>query len=145
MMTTKNILIVTGALLGAGGIVYFGSKFLKNRKLKKSIKDYDKERYTIGGKKLKSGEAPPKGQSVVNLAQITDKIAQDLGIAYSWWNNQSWTENDTEVYKTILTIPQALIPQVVGLYFEKYKRNLKQDLSELLDTPEYNKVKYLFN
>jgi hypothetical protein len=144
-MTTKNILIVTASLLGASGLVYFGSKFLKNRKLKKSIKDYDKERYTIGGKKLKAGEAPPKGQAVVNLAQITDKIAQDLGTAYSGWNPQSWTENDTEVYKTILTIPQSLIPQVVNLYFEKYKRNLKKDLSELLDTTEYNKVKYLFN
>lgn len=148
-METKKTIIVTSTIAGIGLLSFFGFKALKNlkekRRLNKDFKAYSTSYDASTGKKVKKGTKEKTGASVtVNLAEITDRIARNLGTSYSGWNPQAWTENDTEAYNAILEIPLPLVNKVVELYKNKYKRNLVSDLSELLDAEYWEKVKNRF-
>jgi hypothetical protein len=132
-MTNKNILTVGAviAMLGGGAFAYH--KIAKKRKenlAKREAHAYDKSTYNTG-------------VSTINLVETSDTIANGLGINRGWYNPTSWSENDTDVYNAIRVVPKALISQLATIYANKYKRNLRSDLNEYLDSELYAKIKPL--
>lgn len=137
-MDGKTTLKLAAGGVILGGLVFAGfkvNKALKNRKAIRESKSYGKQTYKTDG----SG-----GQTqTINLVETSDSIANGLGVNKSAWNPQSWTENDTDVYNAIKVVPKALINTLSDIYAKKYKRNLRSDLNEFLDSEYYTKIKSL--
>lgn len=79
----------------------------------------------------------------INIIETAKQLGLDLGVAYSWWNPQSWTENDNAAKALILQIPKDLIPVVAREYAALYPgRSLYSDVQNYLD--DYSEVRHLF-
>jgi len=128
-------------LYGGGGVLvlvvgsYFYGKWQKEnyeRKLKEELEKAGGATYTL------------PGGTPINLFDKVTQIADNLGTSYSWWNPQNWTENDQAVIDVLQTIPKEYMPEVQLMYLDRYERNLRSDLVELLDGNMWNEVSYLF-
>jgi hypothetical protein len=144
-MNLSTIAKVTGgvAVLGVG--FYFGRKAYKKHMLNKSVNAYTKNVYDTTGRKLKPGQKPSAGGGVqaINLVEVADSVARNLGVIYPSYDPRSWTENDTDVFNAIKALPPPLVPQLTKVYASKYKRNLAQDLERNLDDSYYQQIKNL--
>lgn len=74
--------------------------------------------------------------------QNANQIGIDLGVEYSGFNPQSWTENDDAVKELILSIPEQDIDQLIKDYKKIFSRDLVNDLQTKLD--DWEEVKYKF-
>jgi hypothetical protein len=124
---TKNILMVSGVVVG--GIISFiiYKKIKKKADVKTAVKSVTKGTNTTLG---------------INIPSIANQIGIDLGTAYPVYDPRHWTENDTKVKELVLKVPKPLIKNLITEYYNKYKRNLQEDLQKLLD--DYEGIKYLF-
>lgn len=118
--------IAVGTLvLGTGFIIY---KKNKNRlSVTRDINNYGSA--TVG---------------TINVIETAQQLGMDLGIAYSVWNPQSWTENDRAVLDTLLAFPKTLIPRLMSEYNKKYQRNLQLDVQKLLPASYYAQIRSKF-
>lgn len=111
------------ALLGIGTLTFLALKAKK----KDSGSDFNKK--TFG---------------TINLNEVAQEIALSFGFAYPAFDPRRWTEDEARAIKTIKTVPKKLMPELMKVYYSKYKRNLQQDFQKYLDSKEYLQVRDLF-
>lgn len=108
--------------------------------VKKGVFDFLKSKKTDTEKAAK--------YTTADIAERARQIAMDLGTHkdYSIWDPRSWTENDQAVYLNLSTMNVAQFQAASIVYKNIYTkgRDLKTDLTKLLDTKYYNKIKHLF-
>ena len=81
----------------------------------------------------------------INVIETARQLGLDLGVEYSWYNPQSWTENDGAVLKTIKEFPQSLIGRLRTEYNKIYpKRTLQKDLQTLLPDSYWQQIRTKF-
>lgn len=96
-------------------------------------------------KKKGSGADFNKGtHGQINLNEVAQEIALSFGFAYPAFDPRRWTEDEARAIKTVKTVPKSLIPELMKIYYSKYKRNLQQDFQKYLDSKEYLQVRSLF-
>jgi hypothetical protein len=128
METKTKAYLIGGGVLAAGALITF-LVARKKVKLKKGINNYSKTSIPSSG---------------INLTELAQQLAMDLGTAYSWYDPRHATENDDDAVKDILKVPKTMIPAFMKIYADKYKSNVQQDLQRLLPADGWNEVKYLF-
>ncbi len=128
METKTKVMLAGGGIVIVGGFITF-LVIRKRVKLKRSINQYGKT------------SVPGAG---INLTEVVQQLAMDLGTYYGSWDPRHWTENDDEVIKDVLKIPKTLMPQAIQIYFKNYKSDLRNDLQRTLPIEGWNEVKYLF-
>lgn len=74
----------------------------------------------------------------------TIKIAERLGVVYSWWNPQSWTEDEHAVLVTLSDYDRDNFSVLLSSYLRKYNRNLVEDLYSYLSTDEIQYIERLW-
>lgn len=137
----------TGVKIGLGlaafALASFGGyKIYRKVKARKDIKDFERGGYDVNTGK-KSGKNTPAINSI-NLVEVAMSVAHDLGTAYNALDPRRWTENDDAVERALLKVPKPLFPELVNIYYNKYKRNLVEDLMSSLDSDNLARVKYLW-
>jgi hypothetical protein len=143
-----SVKIGAGVALAAAA-VYAGYKINQRFKAAKEVRMYQSQvDANTGLPMLPPGKVPkalPSGlpQATFNAYSVADQLAIDLGTAFESWDPRRWTENDQEVYETLLTLNASTFPVVEKAYLEKYGRNLRIDVKKNLDRDLLAKVKYL--
>jgi hypothetical protein len=126
--TGKKIIIGAGVGAGVFIIYKYGKKWYEKQKLKKDVKDTSRK--TIPG-------------TTINPEVVARQLGQDFGWAYSVADPRRWTENDSAIVKTLLSVPKQYMSKIMIEYAAQWKRNLQADAQKYLDS-DYSKVQHLF-
>lgn len=138
--------VAAATLLAYGA--YRGYKYYKNRQ---ALKQYQNQIDANTGAVIPLGpgkvpKALPAGGAPVATIEpysVADQLAIDLGTAFPSYDPRSWTENDQEVYETLLQLNASTFPAVEVAYNKKYGRNLRMDVKKNLDRDLLAKIKYI--
>lgn len=143
-MKTSTGLWIAGGVLGTAALAYGTHRVIKNIRARRAIQDFERGGYDVmSGKKLPKGGATVENK--INLVEVAMSVATDLGTAFPAWDPRSYTENDDAVERALLKVPKPLFPELVKIYYQKYKRDLVNDLMRNLDRDNLDRVKYLFS
>ena len=78
-----------------------------------------------------------------NVAANLGTLYQSRGGMFAWLNPRGWTENDTLVYNDLKNLNNpGQVRLVIELYFFLTGKNLREDVSTLLDTELLAKLKF---
>lgn len=135
-----NIKVIIGILAFIFGITFY---FQWRKKQKEN-----EQANNPANQNAEADSVKPKSTSQELWDKIkndTALIAHHLGVNYSWYNPQSWSENDAEVAK-ILIRQVYNFKHLETLYYKTYAkgRNLKADVLKLLDNAELQKVRKFY-
>jgi len=125
---TKNVLIIGGSLLIAGG------GFIAFKSIQKRAKEKAAVKALVKGSNTQLG---------INIPDIAKQLGIDMGYAYPAYDPRRWTENDLAVRILVMKVPKPYIPSLIKEYERFYPgRNLETDLRTTNDA--YEDFKYLF-
>ena len=135
-----NIKVVLGLLAFIFGITFY---FQWRKKQKEN-----QEANNPANQNAEADAVKPKTTSQAlwdSIKNDTQLIAHHLGVNYSWFNPQSWTENDKEVERLLCRQVNNL-KHVETLYYQTYAkgRNLKADVIKLLDASNLENVRNFY-
>lgn len=135
-----NIKVVFGLLAFIFGITFYFQ-------WRKKQKEKDQENNPASQNELADSVKPKSTSQDLwdRIKNDTALIAHHLGVNYSWYNSQSWSENDAEVAKILIRQVYNL-KHLETLYYITYAkgRNLKADVLKLLDSAELEKVRKFY-